>query len=77
MDEAKFAEVFDGFFEQLKSEADVPKLKLTLDGLKEWRSDLEPKSSATSTDDDGPTIVQLVHNVARPTRTEPASGRTD
>ena len=72
LDEVGFAENLDGFFHQLEGEADVPKMKLMLEGLKELGRHLEGKRPGTeSSAGDAPVTVQLVHNVDRPARPEP------
>ncbi|MGH9740327.1 MAG: hypothetical protein ACRD4X_17330 [Candidatus Acidiferrales bacterium] len=70
LDEVGYAEGLGGFFQELKAKPSVPKLKLMLDGLKELVRHLEPKRSASPGGDDAPMVVQLVHNVARPSRAE-------
>ncbi|MGA9883612.1 MAG: hypothetical protein WBQ34_07830 [Candidatus Acidiferrales bacterium] len=70
MDEVGYAEGLGDFFQELKAKPSVPKLKLMLDGLKELVRHLEPTRSASAADDDAPMIVQLVHNVARPSRSK-------
>lgn len=74
LDEVVYAQKLGGFFEQVEGDADVPKLKLMLDGLKELSRHLEPKRSGTAgVDGDAPAVVQLVHSVDRPSRSdEPA-----
>jgi len=68
LDEVGYAQGLGEFFQKLKGNAEVPKLKLMLDGLKELRGLLEPKSGAPNASDEAPVMVQLVHNVARPPR---------
>jgi hypothetical protein len=69
LDETGYAQKLGGFFEQIEGKADVPKLKLMLDGLKEWSRHLEPKRSGVAdADGEGPAVVQLVHRVDRPSR---------
>lgn len=69
MDEIEYAQAFGGFFQELEQRASIPKLKLMLDGLKEWARHLEPKrSSLTSADMEEPVVVQLLHSVDRPHR---------
>jgi hypothetical protein len=77
LDEIGYARKLGGFFEQVQSKASVPKLKLMLDGLKELSRHLEPRrSGATDADADAPAVVQLVHSVDRPSRSdEPAEAR--
>lgn len=69
LDETGYAQTFGGFFEQLEGKGSIPKLKLMLDGLKEWGRHLEGKRlGSISTDGGAPVVVQLVHNTARPSR---------
>ncbi|MGH9715277.1 MAG: hypothetical protein ACRD4R_00885 [Candidatus Acidiferrales bacterium] len=68
MDEIAYAQTLGGFFQQLESKANMPKLKLKLDGLKELSRHLEPKRAASNAEDDATMIVQLVHKVDRPPR---------
>ncbi|MDE3170904.1 MAG: hypothetical protein KGL75_12240 [Acidobacteriota bacterium] len=76
LDEVGYAENLDGFFRQLQGKADVPKLKLLLDGLKELARHLEGKTAGSGFAEDGaPVTVQLVHNVDRPARSEPREER--
>ena len=75
LDEVGYAQTLGGFFEQLEGNTAVTKLKLKLDGLKELSRHLEPKRSAASVSDDVPMMVQLVHNVARPPRTDAPEAR--
>lgn len=73
LDEIGYAQKLGGFFDQVKGDADVPKLKLMLEGLKELSRHLEPKRSGMA-DGDGevPAVVQLVHSVDRPSRLDEA-----
>ncbi len=75
LDETGYARKLGGFFDQVEGNAKVAKLKLMLDGLKELSRHLEPKrSGATDADAETPAVVQLVHNVDRPSRPDdPAS----
>lgn len=70
LDEVGYAQSLSGFFEQLEGNTEIQKLKLKLDGLKEWGRHLEPRRSGPVPPDDAPAIVQLVHNVARPPRAD-------
>lgn len=71
LDEIEYADTLGGFFAQLEGEADVPKLKLMLDGLKELSRHLEPKRSSSGEGDaEAPAVVQLVHSVDRPSRSD-------
>jgi hypothetical protein len=69
LDEIGYARKLGGFFEQVEGKASVPKLKLMLDGLKELSRHLEPRrSGATDVEAEAPAVVQLVHSVDRPSR---------
>jgi hypothetical protein len=71
LDELGYARKLGGFFDQVEGKADVPKLKLMLDGLKEWSRHLEPKRTGSAdADPELPSVVQLVHRVDRPSRSE-------
>lgn len=71
LDEIEYADTLGGFFAQIEGEADVPKLKLLLDGLKELSRHLEPKrSGAAEAEAETPAVVQLVHSVDRPSRSD-------
>lgn len=72
LDEVGYAENLDGFFQQLEGKADVPKLKLMLEGLKELGRHLEGNRARSEwSSGETPVVVELVHNVDRPTRSEP------
>jgi len=75
LDEVEYAQTLGGFFQQLEGNTGIPKLKLKLDGLKELGRHLEQRRSGPVAPDDAPAIVQLVHNVARPPRTDAAETR--
>lgn len=69
LDEIGYAQTFGSFFEQLEGKESIPKLKLMLDGLKEWGRHLEGKRlGSNATDGGAPVVVQLLHNIARPSR---------
>ena len=69
LDETGYARKLGGFFDEVEGNAKVAKLKLMLDGLKELSRHLEPKrSGGAEADAEAPAVVQLVHNVDRPSR---------
>jgi hypothetical protein len=71
LDEMGYARKLGGFFDQVEGKANVSKLKLMLDGLKELSRHLEPKrAGAVDADPEAPAVVQLVHNVDRPSRSD-------
>lgn len=73
LDETGYARRLGGFFDQVEGKASVPKLKLMLDGLKELSRHLEPKRSAVVDAEAGlPAVVELVHSVERPVRSQKA-----
>ncbi|HVB87471.1 MAG TPA: hypothetical protein VNK23_12495 [Candidatus Dormibacteraeota bacterium] len=72
LDEVEYAQTLGGFFTQLEGNTGIAKLKLKLDGLKELGRHLEQRRSVAVAPDEAPAIVQLVHNVARPPRTDAA-----
>jgi hypothetical protein len=75
LDEIGYAHTLGGFFTQLEGNTGITKLKLKLDGLKELSRHLEPKRPAPREGDDAPVMVQMVHNVARPPRTDAPEAR--
>jgi hypothetical protein len=76
LDEIGYARKLEGFFDQVEGKANVSRLKLMLDGLKELSRHLEPKRPGVAeADTEAPAVVQLVHSVDRPSRSgepEPA-----
>jgi hypothetical protein len=71
LDETGYARKLGGFFDQVEGNAKVAELKLMLDGLKELSRHLEPKRfGAAGANEEPPTVVQLVHSVDRPSRSD-------
>jgi hypothetical protein len=75
LDEIGYARKLGGFFDQVEGNAKVPKLKLMLDGLKELSRHLEPKRpGVVDAEAEAPAVVQLVHSVDRPLRSDELRG---
>lgn len=76
LDETGYARKLEGFFQQIEGKASVSKLKLMLDGLKELSRHLEPKRSGVAeADAETPAVVELVHSVDRPERSQKSETR--